>query len=148
MHGDTWPLHYFGGDNSRGSTKGVSFPTPGIWPVAVKDLGTAPGSNNNPGGWGIDYEGISCVLILYVDFLAEKDLFISKAPKPRKQQLAGIKTSQLLTNTAFVAIANPKQAAIPMRQSVICDLSDKSCPGKEGYFKRNFFQPAGGRQRI
>jgi len=47
-----WPLYYFGGDNSRGSTKGVSFPSPGIWPVAVRELGSAPGSNNNSGGWG------------------------------------------------------------------------------------------------
>ena len=29
-----WPLYYFGSDNSqRGSTKGVSFPKPGVWPV-------------------------------------------------------------------------------------------------------------------
>jgi predicted lipoprotein with Yx(FWY)xxD motif len=38
-----WPLYYFGADNSeRGSNKGVSFPTPGIWHVAVKDVTTAP----------------------------------------------------------------------------------------------------------
>ena len=34
-----WPLYYFGADNGvRGATKGVSFPRPGVWPVAVKDL--------------------------------------------------------------------------------------------------------------
>lgn len=38
-----WPLYYFGQDNSsRGNTKGVSFPFPGIWPVAVKDIPVAP----------------------------------------------------------------------------------------------------------
>jgi predicted lipoprotein with Yx(FWY)xxD motif len=37
-----WPLYHFGSDNSRGSNKGVSFPAPGIWPVAVKDLAPAP----------------------------------------------------------------------------------------------------------
>ncbi len=38
-----WPLYYFGGDGTtRGSNKGVSVPTPGIWPVAVKDLSSAP----------------------------------------------------------------------------------------------------------
>ncbi len=38
-----WPLYYFGQDNSsRGNTKGVSVPLPGIWPVAVKDLPVAP----------------------------------------------------------------------------------------------------------
>jgi predicted lipoprotein with Yx(FWY)xxD motif len=34
-----WPLYYFGQDASvRGANKGISFPTPGIWPVPVKDL--------------------------------------------------------------------------------------------------------------
>ncbi len=34
-----WPLYYFGGDMmTRGNTKGVSIPMPGIWPVAVKDI--------------------------------------------------------------------------------------------------------------
>lgn len=29
-----WPLYYFGNDNmERGSNKGISFPSPGIWPV-------------------------------------------------------------------------------------------------------------------
>lgn len=27
-----WPLYYFGSDAARGQTKGVSVPTPGIWP--------------------------------------------------------------------------------------------------------------------
>ncbi len=47
-----WPLYYFGNDASRGSTKGVRFPTPGIWPVAVKDISNAPGMSNNTGGGG------------------------------------------------------------------------------------------------
>lgn len=34
-----WPLYYFGQDASvRGSNKGISFPAPGVWPVAVKDF--------------------------------------------------------------------------------------------------------------
>ncbi len=38
-----WPLYYFGSDNKmRGSNKGVSVPTPGIWPVGVKDAPVAP----------------------------------------------------------------------------------------------------------
>jgi predicted lipoprotein with Yx(FWY)xxD motif len=37
-----WPLYYYGLDNSRGNTKGVSFQSPGIWPVAVKDLPDPP----------------------------------------------------------------------------------------------------------
>jgi predicted lipoprotein with Yx(FWY)xxD motif len=38
-----WPLYYFGSDlKIRGNNKGVSVPTPGIWPVAVKDLVAAP----------------------------------------------------------------------------------------------------------
>jgi len=33
-----WPLYYFGQDaNIRGANKGISFPSPGIWPVPVKD---------------------------------------------------------------------------------------------------------------
>jgi hypothetical protein len=37
-----WPLYYFGSDNTRGNTKGVSTPAPGIWPVAVRDLPSPP----------------------------------------------------------------------------------------------------------
>lgn len=38
-----WPLYYFGEDGSlRTSNKGVSVPTPGIWPVPVKDMQAAP----------------------------------------------------------------------------------------------------------
>lgn len=37
-----WPLYYFGQDNKvMGSNKGVSFPAPGVWPVAVKDMAPA-----------------------------------------------------------------------------------------------------------
>ena len=37
-----WPLYYFGQDNKvMGSNKGISFPTPGIWPAAVKDINAA-----------------------------------------------------------------------------------------------------------
>jgi predicted lipoprotein with Yx(FWY)xxD motif len=38
-----WPLYYFGADNMvRGKSSGVSVPSPGVWPVAVKDMGSAP----------------------------------------------------------------------------------------------------------
>jgi len=40
-----WPLYYFGNDKQvRGANKGISIPAPGaLWPVAVKDLASAPG---------------------------------------------------------------------------------------------------------
>lgn len=37
-----WPIYYFGADAQRGQTKGVSVPSPGVWPVVVKDLDAAP----------------------------------------------------------------------------------------------------------
>jgi uncharacterized surface protein with fasciclin (FAS1) repeats/predicted lipoprotein with Yx(FWY)xxD motif len=38
-----WPLYYFGQDVMvRGNNKGVSVPSPGIWPVPVKDMKPAP----------------------------------------------------------------------------------------------------------
>jgi predicted lipoprotein with Yx(FWY)xxD motif len=38
-----WPVYKFGGDaNTRGNTKGVSFPTPGIWPVMDQATKSAP----------------------------------------------------------------------------------------------------------
>jgi predicted lipoprotein with Yx(FWY)xxD motif len=38
-----WPLYYFGADNeTRGSTKGVSVPVPGRWPVVNQDMASAP----------------------------------------------------------------------------------------------------------
>lgn len=38
-----WPLYYFGNDQGqRGSTKGVSVPRPGIWPVVNKTTPEAP----------------------------------------------------------------------------------------------------------
>ncbi|MBN8788837.1 MAG: hypothetical protein J0I84_17260 [Terrimonas sp.] len=38
-----WPLYYFGDDEmERGNNKGVSFPAPKVWPVAVKDVPPAP----------------------------------------------------------------------------------------------------------
>jgi predicted lipoprotein with Yx(FWY)xxD motif len=32
-----WPLYYFGQDAERGENKGISFPRPGIWPIANLD---------------------------------------------------------------------------------------------------------------
>jgi predicted lipoprotein with Yx(FWY)xxD motif len=38
-----WPLYYFGPDqNIRGNNKGVSVPSPGVWPVPEKDMNAAP----------------------------------------------------------------------------------------------------------
>jgi predicted lipoprotein with Yx(FWY)xxD motif len=38
-----WPVYKFGADaNTRGNTKGVSFPTPGIWPVMDQASKSAP----------------------------------------------------------------------------------------------------------
>jgi len=37
-----WPLYYFGQDSSRGDNKGVSFPIPGVWPIANTDTPMAP----------------------------------------------------------------------------------------------------------
>ncbi|MCA1807309.1 MAG: fasciclin domain-containing protein, partial [Actinobacteria bacterium] len=37
-----WPLYNFGQDNMRGETKGVSVPSPGVWPVPVPDMMEAP----------------------------------------------------------------------------------------------------------
>ena len=38
-----WPLYYFGLDSmQRGLNKGVSVPSPGVWPVIGKDIATAP----------------------------------------------------------------------------------------------------------
>ncbi|PKK37010.1 hypothetical protein BWI96_09020 [Siphonobacter sp. SORGH_AS_0500] len=38
-----WPLYYFGPDNSqRGSTKGVSVPRPGVWPIVNQNSSVAP----------------------------------------------------------------------------------------------------------
>ena len=38
-----WPLYFYGLDNAvRGSNKAVSFPVPGKWKVAVKDITSAP----------------------------------------------------------------------------------------------------------
>jgi len=37
-----WPLYYFGQDISRGDNKGISFPAPGVWPIANSDTALAP----------------------------------------------------------------------------------------------------------
>ncbi|WP_342648508.1 hypothetical protein [Mucilaginibacter sp. CSA2-8R] len=38
-----WPMYYFGNDQMvRGSTKGVSVPQPGVWPIANSSTGVAP----------------------------------------------------------------------------------------------------------
>ncbi len=37
-----WPLYYFGQDATRGENKGVSFPSPGVWPIINNDTGAAP----------------------------------------------------------------------------------------------------------
>ncbi len=48
VHGRTqmtykgWPLYYFGQDAARGETKGVSVPSPGVWPIVNTDIDAAP----------------------------------------------------------------------------------------------------------
>lgn len=37
-----WPLYYFGQDSQRGDNKGISFPTPGVWPIANINTTIAP----------------------------------------------------------------------------------------------------------
>ena len=37
-----WPLYYFGQDAVRGDNKGISFPAPGVWPIANVNTTTAP----------------------------------------------------------------------------------------------------------
>jgi predicted lipoprotein with Yx(FWY)xxD motif len=38
-----WPLYFFGQDQNRGETKGVSVPSPGVWPIV--NLNTAQASD-------------------------------------------------------------------------------------------------------
>ncbi|MEM1127555.1 MAG: hypothetical protein AAGI71_12955 [Bacteroidota bacterium] len=38
-----WPLYYFGGDDARGHTRGVSVPRAGVWPVVGGATPQAPG---------------------------------------------------------------------------------------------------------
>lgn len=37
-----WPMYYFGGDDARGDNKGVSVPSPGVWPILNADTQEAP----------------------------------------------------------------------------------------------------------
>ncbi|HFS67945.1 MAG TPA: hypothetical protein ENK67_07020 [Flavobacteriia bacterium] len=37
-----WPLYYFGQDSARGDNKGISFPAPGVWPIANTETTNAP----------------------------------------------------------------------------------------------------------
>lgn len=37
-----WPLYYFGQDENRGETKGVSVPAPGVWPIVNQNTEMAP----------------------------------------------------------------------------------------------------------
>lgn len=41
-----WPLYHFGQDASRGQNKGVSVPSPGVWPVVNQSSETAPTAPN------------------------------------------------------------------------------------------------------
>lgn len=48
VHGRTqltykgWPLYYFGQDTARGDNKGISVPTPNVWPIVNTDTALAP----------------------------------------------------------------------------------------------------------
>lgn len=37
-----WPIYYFGQDVARGDNKGISFPSPNIWPILNTDTALAP----------------------------------------------------------------------------------------------------------
>lgn len=37
-----WPLYYYGDDTERGDNKGISFPSPGVWPIANTETTSAP----------------------------------------------------------------------------------------------------------
>lgn len=37
-----WPVYYFGQDAGPGDTKGVSVPSPGVWPVLTSEMPPAP----------------------------------------------------------------------------------------------------------
>lgn len=54
-----WPVYYFAGDEVRGDTRGVSVPSPGVWPVIQEDTPAAPGyeENNNDDNNGGDGNG-------------------------------------------------------------------------------------------
>ena len=61
-----WPLYYFGQDAVRGDNKGISFPAPGVWPIANIDTPTAPAgktvklvNNDTFGEILTDAEGLS-----------------------------------------------------------------------------------------
>ncbi|MFH6602866.1 hypothetical protein ACEZ3G_05215 [Maribacter algicola] len=62
-----WPLYYFGQDEARGDNKGISFPAPGVWPIANLNTEIAPAPQStvklaeDPGFGSImtDAEGIS-----------------------------------------------------------------------------------------
>ena len=41
-----WPLYYFGQDTERGDNKGVSVPTPGVWPIVNVNTETALPDNS------------------------------------------------------------------------------------------------------
>ncbi|MEO9965432.1 MAG: hypothetical protein ABJF11_06580 [Reichenbachiella sp.] len=36
-----WPLYYYGQDTERGDTKGVSVPSPGVWPIVNRNIEAA-----------------------------------------------------------------------------------------------------------
>ncbi|MEJ7645711.1 MAG: hypothetical protein WKF87_14045 [Chryseolinea sp.] len=37
-----WPLYYFGHDAARSDNKGISFPSPGVWPIVNTTSPDAP----------------------------------------------------------------------------------------------------------
>lgn len=52
-----WPLYYFGQDDmQRGNTRGISFPQPGIWPVAQSSMEAAPARASDDNNDGSDDE--------------------------------------------------------------------------------------------
>ncbi|MDX1618664.1 MAG: hypothetical protein R3224_07745, partial [Balneolaceae bacterium] len=37
-----WPVYYFGQDAETGDTRGVSVPSPGVWPILNTEMPPAP----------------------------------------------------------------------------------------------------------
>ena len=61
-----WPLYFFGQDENRGDTKGVSVPAPGVWPIVNQSTEIAPdaptillGENETFGKILTDGQGVS-----------------------------------------------------------------------------------------
>ncbi len=57
-----WPLYFFGGDDKRGDTFGVGFPTAGVWPIVNQDTEIAPSAEVNKIVFNVTNEGAAAYL--------------------------------------------------------------------------------------